>query len=71
MTEEGFLAIVLNVTEKYNPLPSSFEDYGNPLPSTLEDNPVSSDEDSDNNQNKIQRMEMEEIDDLSTDLLHR
>ncbi|CAG8777610.1 14960_t:CDS:1, partial [Rhizophagus irregularis] len=31
-----------------NPLPSSSEDYGNPLP---EDNPVSSDEDSDNNQN--------------------
>ncbi|CAB4474632.1 unnamed protein product [Rhizophagus irregularis] len=49
-----------------NPLPSSSEDYGNSLP---EDNPVSSDEDSDNNQNVIQRMEMEEIDDLSTDLL--
>ncbi|CAB4478345.1 unnamed protein product [Rhizophagus irregularis] len=51
-----------------NPLPSSSEDYGNPLP---EDNPVSSDEDSDNNRNVIQRMEMEEIDDLSTDLLRR
>ncbi|CAB4485617.1 unnamed protein product [Rhizophagus irregularis] len=34
-----------------NPLPSSSEDYGNPLP---EDNPVSSDEDSDNNRNVIQ-----------------
>ncbi|CAB5394443.1 unnamed protein product [Rhizophagus irregularis] len=44
------------------------QDYSNPLP---EDNPVSSDEDSDNNQNVIQRMEMEEIDDLSTDLLHQ
>ncbi|CAB4422091.1 unnamed protein product [Rhizophagus irregularis] len=53
------------VQDYSNPLPSSFEDYGNPLP---EDNPVSSDENSDNNQNVIQRMEMEEIDDLSTDL---
>ena len=50
------------------------QDYSNPLPSlpsTLEDNPVSSDEDSDNDRNEIQRMEMEEIDDLSTDLLRR
>ncbi|CAG8762939.1 13793_t:CDS:2, partial [Rhizophagus irregularis] len=62
-----------------NPLPSSFEDYSNPLPSSSEDygnslpedNPVLSDKDSDNNQNVIQRMEIEEIDDLSTDLLHR
>ena len=56
------------VQDYSNPLPSSSEDYGNPLP---EDNPVSSDEDSDNNRNVIQRMEMEEIDDLSTDLLRR
>ncbi|RGB24973.1 hypothetical protein C1646_772366 [Rhizophagus diaphanus] len=61
----------LEVVQDYsNPLPSLFEDYGNPLPSTLEDNLVSSDEDSDNNQNKIQQMEIEEIDDLSTDLLY-
>ncbi|CAB5394256.1 unnamed protein product [Rhizophagus irregularis] len=67
------------VQDYSNPLPSSFEDYSNLLPSSSEDygnplpedNPVSSDEDSDNNQNVIQRMEMEEIDDLSTDLLHR
>ncbi|CAB4444917.1 unnamed protein product [Rhizophagus irregularis] len=67
------------VQDYSNPLPSSFEDYSNPLPSSSEDygnplpedNPVSSDEDSDNNRNVIQRMEMEEIDDLSTDLLHR
>jgi hypothetical protein len=54
------------VQDYSNPLPSSSEDYGNPLP---EDNPVSSDEDSDNNRNVIQRMEMEEIENLSTDLL--
>ena len=54
-----------------NPLPSSFEDYSNPLPSSFEDNPVLSGEDSDNDRNVIQRMEMEEIDDLSTDLLRR
>uniref|UniRef100_U9UHM1 Uncharacterized protein n=1 Tax=Rhizophagus irregularis (strain DAOM 181602 / DAOM 197198 / MUCL 43194) TaxID=747089 RepID=U9UHM1_RHIID len=67
------------VQDYSNPLPSSFEDYSNPLPSSSEDygnplpedNPVSSDKDSDNNQNVIQRMEIEEIDDLSTDLLHR
>ncbi|CAB4494403.1 unnamed protein product [Rhizophagus irregularis] len=56
------------VQDYSNPLPSSSEDYGNPLP---EDNPVSSDEDSDNNWNVIQRMEMEEIDNLSTDLLRQ
>ncbi|CAB4491533.1 hypothetical protein RhiirA1_479349 [Rhizophagus irregularis] len=71
--------VPLNVIEKYNPLPSSFEDYSNPLPSLSEDygnplpedNLVSSDKDSDNNGNVIQRMEMEEIDNLLTDLLHR
>ncbi|CAB5385362.1 unnamed protein product [Rhizophagus irregularis] len=50
------------VQDYSNPLPSSFEDYSNPLPSSSEDygnplpedNPVSSDEDSDNNRNVIQ-----------------
>ncbi|CAB5355419.1 unnamed protein product [Rhizophagus irregularis] len=67
------------VQDYSNPLPSSFEDYSNPLPSSSEDygyplpedNPVSFDEDSNNNQNVIQRMKIEEIDDLSTDLLRR
>lgn len=59
------------VQDYSNPLPSSFEDYSNPLPSSFEDNPVLSGEDSDNDRNVIQRMEMEEIDDLSTDLLRR
>ena len=52
------------------------QEYNNPLPSlpssSLEDNPISVDEDSDDNQTIIQRMEMEEIDDdLLTNLPHR
>ncbi|GBC14322.2 hypothetical protein RIR_jg39106.t1 [Rhizophagus irregularis DAOM 181602=DAOM 197198] len=48
------------VQDYSNPLPSSFEDYSNPLPSSSKDysnllpeDPVSSDEDSDNNWNVI------------------
>jgi hypothetical protein len=44
------------------------QEGNNPL-SSLENNPVSFDEDSNNDQSKIQRMEMEKTDDLLTDSL--
>jgi hypothetical protein len=46
------------------------QEGNNPL-SSLEDNPVSFDEDSDNDRNETQRMEMEETDDLLTDSLRQ